>query len=146
MTTAGGRASAALLLAAWSACIWWALTSTRVSAEPWFPGSRFVFNAGHGVLFAVEALLLGACLRPRERPGTSRAWFVAALVAWLYSAALEQVQAGIPGRSASAVDLVTNAVGAFGAPWALAARPLRPGRVALVAAAALASAAVDTLL
>ena len=146
MTPAAGRATSALLLAGWSALVWWALTSQKVGAEPWFPGSRYVFNVGHGAIFAVEALLVGWCLRPRERPGTSRAWLAAALVAWAYSAVLEWRQGTIPGRSASAVDLVTNAIGAFGAPWALSTSPIRVGRVALVAGAVLLSALVDTLL
>jgi hypothetical protein len=133
-----------VLLLGWSGTIWWALTTTRMGTGSLFPGSSFVFNVGHAVIFAIEALLIGRVLQPGVRPGHGR-WLIASTLAWVYSGALEWRQGFIDGRQSSGMDLVTNAIGAFGVPWMLADREKRGGRTALVVVAALASALLDTL-
>lgn len=144
MTLAPGRLVSALLVLAWSAGIYAALTTTRLGSGSWFPGSRYVFNLGHAGLFAVEALLLGALLRPGPVARPPGPWLLAAWLALAYSGVLELVQAGIPGRHGSWADMLSNAVGAFGAPWALAAEGPTARRLGLVAVAALLAAAVAT--
>ena len=139
-----GRPLGLALLLGWSGTIWWALTTTRMGTGPLFPGSSFVFNVGHAVIFAVEALLIGRVLQPEARPGHGR-WLIASALAWTYSGALEWRQGFIEGRQSSVADLLTNAIGAFGVPWMLADREKRVGRTALVVFAALASALLDTL-
>jgi VanZ family protein len=132
------------VLLAWSAAIWWALTSTRLTDGPLFPGASFVFNVGHAVIFAVEALLIAWVLQPAARPGHGR-WLMASLLAWSYSGALEWRQGSIEGRQSSVADMLTNAIGAFGVPWMLSDPEARTRRAVLVGVAALASAMLDTL-
>ena len=144
MRLALGRPLTALLLIAWSASIWWVLTTTRVSGGPLFPGSAFVFNLGHAGLFGLQALLIGSLLRPGTIGREAAPWLAASCLALLYSCALEWRQDSIDGRSASWFDLLTNAVGAFGVPWALSQERLFNRRFWIVAATALMTAGLDT--
>jgi len=144
MSWVKGRATGLALLLVWSGAVWWGLTTTRVSEVPLFPASGFVFNVAHAVIFGVEALLVGHVLQPAARPGQGR-WLLAATLAWVYSCVLEWQQQFIDGRQASPVDLLTNAIGAFGVPWMLADRELRTRRAVWVGLGALASALFDTL-
>lgn len=144
MTGSRGRILWLILLLVWSGTIWWALTTTRVGAGPLFPGSSFVFNVGHAVIFAVEALLIAWVWEPGMRPGQGR-WMLASGLAWIYSGALEWRQGFIEGRQSSVADLVTNALGAFGVPWMLAVPEQRTRRMLLVGVGTLVSALVDTL-
>ena len=148
------RAVVTLLCAAGTGFVWMLLTSPRSPIDPFFPGAGVLFNAAHAVLFGVQALLLGLALRPGRVDVPRRGpWLLASLVALLYSGALELVQGTLPGRSASWADMLTNAVGAFGVPWALATE--RPGaapagtrlfgpRTWIVAAASLACGVLAT--
>ena len=144
MRLALGRPLTALLLVTWSASIWWVLTTTRVGTEPLFPGSAFVFNVGHAGLFGLQALLIGSLWRPGPIGRELAPWVTASCLALLYSCALEWRQDSIDGRSASWFDLLTNAVGAFGAPWALSQERLFNRRFWIVAATALGTAGLDT--
>ena len=140
-----GRPLAALLLAAWTYVLFAVLTSTKVGEAVRFPGSQFLFNAGHAGLFGLQALLVGALLRPGPVRREAGPWLVASAVALAYSGWIELVQGGIEGRSASWADLATNTVGAFGAPWALEAGAPLVKRALLVTAGVLATATVATL-
>ena len=111
-----GRPLAALLLAAWTYVLFAVLTSTKVGDAVRFPGSHFLFNAGHAGLFGLQALLVGTLLRPGPVRREAGPWLVASAVALAYSGWIELVQGGIEGRSASWADLATNTVGAFHTP------------------------------
>lgn len=132
------RAVVLALLAAWTAGIFWLLTTPRVSTAPRFWGRAYAFNLGHAVLFGVEALLVGAALRPGRVAALSGRWLAAALIATAYGALMEWLQGALTTRQPSLLDVATNAAGAFGVPWALARpRPLwrRPLLASLAAAA-----------
>ena len=76
-------------------------------------------------------------------PKARRWWLVAALVALTYSMLLEWRQLGLEHRSGSVIDLLTNAVGAFGMPWALSVeRAPWTSRTTWVVLASLATATV----
>jgi len=131
-----GRLPAAALVLVWTLAVWWLLTSTRVTEGVRFVGSGYLFNLAHVVVFGVEAVLLGVLFEPGEVRGLSGRWLLAAVLAFAYAGLLEWRQASIPGRTGSWLDMLPNAVGAFGAPWLLA-RPLpwtsRPVGVAVAA-------------
>ena len=133
------------VLVAWSAVIWWALTSTRSESGPLFPGSSFVFNLGHAFIFALEALLWGWVLRPAGRLGQAGVPVLASVLALAYAGLLEWRQGFIEGRSSSWIDMLTNAIGAFGLPWVLAGGERRRQRALWVLGLALLSALGDTL-
>ena len=59
---------------------------------------------------------------------------------------LEGKQSGIPGRAASAWDVLTDSIGALGVPWALSTGVLLSGRAVAVFVAAAAMAAAATWL
>jgi hypothetical protein len=149
-----GRPLATLLLVLWSALLWWLLTSTRVTSGVLFPGSVWFFNLGHAGVFGIHALLVALVLRAEgtedwlAHDSGGRApfprWVAAALVALAYSGVLEIRQGFIVGRSASWADMLTNGVGAFGAPWALAAEQLFSRRLAWVLSAGCVTAGVAT--
>lgn len=133
---------AALLVLGWSAMVWMVLGSDDPPVKASFPGSGLLFNAGHAALFGAEAFLLGCLVAPgRVRAPTAGRWLAVAVVAFVYSALLEWRQAGLEHRTGSVADLLTNAVGAFGMPWALSVeRAPWTSRTAWVVAASLVSA------
>lgn len=130
-------------LLVWSAAVAWLMLSRRVTDLP-LASSGYVNNLGHAVVFGVEALLLGAVLRPGPIGRPARVWAWAAAGALAYSGLLEWAQGSVAGRMSSLDDMLTNAIGAFGAPWALCAGSASVGRVALVVALAAGSAALAT--
>jgi VanZ family protein len=79
-----------------------------------------VRNFAHAVLFGIQAVLIGLALRPGPIGRPARIWLVASTLALAYGMLTEWRQASLPGRTASWIDVVTDAVGAYGAPWALA--------------------------
>lgn len=135
MTTALLSRLAALLLAVprglawippllWGGLIWWLSSRTPEG----IPGAGrvwpLVWNLGHAVLFGLLALLL-LPLAPREDGGARlgrRELAAAGLAAVLYGLVDEWRQAGVPGRDASALDLVTDAVGVACVLWIAAYR------------------------
>lgn len=137
------RALVAVLCATWTGLVGMLLTSPRSPVDPFFPGAGVLFNAAHAALFGVQALLLGLALRPGRVDAPRRGpWLAASLLAFLYSGALELVQGTLAERSASWADMLTNAVGAFGVPWALAGTELFGPRTWIVAGAALGGGAL----
>lgn len=135
MPAARLRALSAVLALLWGLLVWELCTSTRVSSGRWFWWTPWAFNLAHAPLFGVLAALLGLALRAPAQPargfrGLLRAvpdpdrergpYLLAAAAALAYGVALEWVQSGIPGRRASSLDVLLDAVGAFGVPWALA--------------------------
>ena len=109
-----------LLLVAWTILVWELLTGTRVSTEPWYPWMPYVRNFAHAVLFGVQALLIGLALRPGPVGRPVGIWLVASTLALAYGVLTEWRQSELPGRTASGLDVVTDAIGAYGTPWALA--------------------------
>lgn len=137
------RPAALLLLALWSAGVWWLLVSRDVTHLA-IAGSSYLNNLAHAVLFGVEALLLGALLAPGRVGRPRRAWLLASLLALAYSGLLEWRQGFTEGRHSSWLDMLTNTVGTFGAPACLSSWPPNAQRVAGVALLALAAAALST--
>jgi hypothetical protein len=130
----------------WSAVLWVLLLSPKVSRVAWFPGSAYLFNMAHGFVFGLEALLIGCLLRPDPQRESRLVWLCAAALALAYGGLLEWLQGFVDGRSSSTLDMVTNAVGAFGAPWALAVGTPFHRRTLIVIGAAAVSAVVATRL
>ncbi|HZL99507.1 MAG TPA: VanZ family protein [Planctomycetota bacterium] len=153
MIRLGSRGLALLLLAGWTALIWWLMIRARVPAgerQWWVHWGR---NLAHAPLFGVHAALAALALRPGAVPGPStdrarrpeqRAYLAAAAVALAYGLLVEWRQAQVPGRVASAWDVLTDAVGALGVPWALSTGALFSRRALAVFAAAAAMAAGAT--
>jgi len=151
----GSRPIALLLLVAWSGLIWWLMTRAKVTvAERWWWGP-WLRNLIHAPLFGVHAALAALTLRPGAVPGPSaeparrddrRAFLVAAAIAVAYGLLIGWKQSGIPGRAASAWDVLTDAIGALGMPWALSTGALLSGRAVAVFVAAAAMAAAATWL
>jgi hypothetical protein len=151
----GSRAAALLLLIGWTVLIWWLMTSAKVTVGArwwWAPWAR---NMIHAPLFGVHAALAALALRPGAVPGPSaepgrrlehRAYLAAVAVALVYGLLIEWKQASIPGRVASGWDLLTDAIGALGVPWALATGALFSRRAVIVFVAAAAMAAAATWL
>src|SRR5262245_54131008 len=139
MPAARLRLLAAVLAVLWAVLLWELCTSTRVTRGTWYWWTPWAFNLAHAPLFGVLAALTALALRPVGEPsglttllravpspeGAGRAAFLLAAAATvLYGAALEWVQASIPGRRADGLDVVLDAAGALGVPWALASGAL----------------------
>lgn len=146
-----------LLALAWGALIWELCTSARVSSGRWYWFMPWLFNLAHAPLFGLLAALLGLVLRPppaaagpREvlravPPPAARGPFLpAAAAALAYGVALEAVQARIPGRHASGLDVLVDAVGILGVPWALSSGAVFGRRFWPVLAAGLGASAWAT--
>jgi hypothetical protein len=159
VNTARLRLLAGVLACLWAVLIWELCTSTRVTRGTWYWWTPWAFNLAHAPLFGVLAALVGLAAAPggvtdgwrsllRAVPdpqGARRAAFVGAAVLVVgYGMLLEWVQHGIPGRRASALDVIMDAVGALGVPWALSSGALFGRRAWLVFAAAAALAAWET--
>jgi len=121
------RTLAAIALVVWTVLIWQLCTTTRVPVSGRLMVMRWLTNLTHAPMFGVWAALLAVLLRPGVVPGPDapdsrarRAFLAAAAFAILYGVLIEWRQASIPGRTASALDVVTDSVGALGVPWALA--------------------------
>ncbi|MGQ0553181.1 MAG: VanZ family protein [Planctomycetota bacterium] len=133
-----------LLLVAWSLLVWWLLTGARIriaGTRWWGP---WLTNFGHAPLFGVQAALLAVLLcRPGDAAFRGGRALLAAVLAMSYGVLLEWVQAHTPGRRASGLDALTDAVGAWGVPWALALGTWwnRRATVVLLSAALTAAAA-----
>jgi hypothetical protein len=152
------RTLALLLAAGWAVLVWTMLTSTRVSVGPWYPWMPWVWNLGHAPLFGVQAALIGLALRPGRVPGPGatdadepraahagrRAFFLGAALALVYGVLIEWRQAQVPGRHASGLDVITDAVGALGVPWALATGALFSRRALVVFLVASVAALIAT--
>lgn len=134
-----------LLLVAWTVLVWQLLTNPRVSTEPWFPWMPYVRNFGHAVLFGVQALLIGLALRPGPVGRPLAVWLAAATLALAYGGLTEWRQSALPGRTASWIDVATDAVGAYGLPWALAEGFRISGRALIVLALAVLFSVAATL-
>ncbi len=113
------RAGAALLVLGWMALIW------SVSSIEYGPGNgllgriKFLANLGHAPEFGLLALWL-VLLSPR-RDGwvvvsAARAWMLWA-VSLGYAVVDELHQRSVPGRDATAYDVLTDAVGAACVLW-----------------------------
>ncbi len=112
---------ALLLLGAWALLIW-DLSSQRapvpVGASPWW---ELASNLAHAPLFGTLTLLVAAlCLRRRDggwpRPERGRVALVLAL-ALGYGVLDELHQSRVPGRDASALDVLTDLVSAVLVLW-----------------------------
>jgi hypothetical protein len=106
--------------------------------------SGFASNAAHAPVFGVLALLAARAAEPSRR---ARA--IGLAVALLYGATDEWHQSLVPGRTPALTDWITNAIGAAGSLWLLAA-PADEGvarrRLLVVASLVLASASLATIL
>lgn len=123
--------------------IGWLMLSTKVT-QLTITQSSYMNNLGHAVVFGVEAMLLGLLWRPGLVGRPRLVWCTVGLVALAYAGLLEWRQGFVPGRTSSLVDMVTNAIGALGTPYALADGRLFCPRALAVAVAALGSAALAT--
>ncbi len=159
------RLVAVLLFLCWTAMVWELCTTARMPRLPRYVWSPWIWNLGHAPLFGGWAALLAVSLRPGVCPGPAatsaaatsavaatpavarsahdgdllrdqRIWWAAALAGVAFGALIEWRQASVPGRTASALDVVTDAVGAFGVPWALATGALFTRRTLAVFGAA----------
>lgn len=137
------RAVAVPAAAAWSVAIWRLLAGAPVVAPQWVPWERLLSNAAHAPLFGLQSLLVAHAIAPGEAGRRPRALWTAFAVATTYGLVLEGVQ-GTTGRTPSMFDAATNAVGAFGVPWALASRRVFGPRTLVVVAASLATAGLAT--
>jgi hypothetical protein len=137
------RRVTALLLVAWTLTIAWLMLSPKVQ-DLAFARSSYVNNLAHAAVFGLEALLLGLLWRPGEVGRPPAVWWAAGLLALLYAGLLEWRQMSIPGRMGSMIDMLTNAVGSLGTPYALADGRLLCPRTFGLAGAALAAAALAT--
>ena len=143
------RILALALLVGWTALIWWLMTGARVSVGERTWWGLWARNMTHAPLFGVHAALAALVVRPvageRSREGRAehRAFLVGVAVAVAYGLLVEWRQASLPRRVASGYDLLTDAVGALGVPWALATGALFSKRavVVFVLAAAVSAAA-----
>jgi hypothetical protein len=143
------RPVALALLAAWTALVLDLCLSDHVPRVPRYPWAPWVWNLGHAPLFGGWAALLAVSLRPGRCPGPApgerrehRAWLAAALAGVAFGTFVEWRQAHIPGRTASGLDVLTDAIGAFGVPWALATGALLTRRaLAVLGVASLAALA-----
>lgn len=137
------RPVAMLASVAWMAFVFALSSGPRDLLPPGWPAS-LATNAAHAAIFGVLALLAA------RAAGTGpRAQWAGFAVAVLYGATDEWHQSLVPGRTASLADLATDAVGAAGALWIVAAAPdgarVR-GRLLLTLGATLAAASVATFL
>lgn len=126
------RALPLLLPPAWMAVLWQlSATPADPAAAPWVALPPWVQNAAHVPLYAVLALAWYRALRGFASPRTAAS--LAAPAAIAYGVVDEWHQAYVPGREASAVDLVLDAAGAllavaavFGLRWLRRHRESRP--------------------
>ena len=79
------------------------------------------------------AVRAGASVAARR---DERIWVAAALAGVAFGVLIEWRQSHVPGRTASLLDVATDAAGAFGVPWALATGALLTSRTLLVFVAA----------
>jgi len=153
------RLLAGVLAVLWAALVWELCTSTRVTHGHWYWWTPWAFNLGHAPLFGMLAALLGLALAPGAVDGGWRsllralpqpdgarraAFFAVAGLAVAYGVTLEWVQSHIPGRTASGVDVLMDAIGALGVPWALSTGALFGRRAWVVFALGAALAAWET--
>lgn len=137
------RPVAMLASVAWMAFVFVLSSGPRELLPPgWL--SSLATNAGHAAIFGVLALLAA------RAAGTGpRAPWLGFAVAVFYGAADEWHQSLVPGRTASLADLATDAVGAAGALWIVAAVPgdakVRR-RLLITAVTVIAAASVATIL
>lgn len=106
------------VLLAWTpAALYMAVIWTVSSIEqPAFPVSLFPFRdkGVHATEYAVLAFLLGhACVRTFEEYPRARVALAAMFLTFLWGFLDEMHQAFVPGRSADALDLVADAIGAL---------------------------------
>lgn len=142
----------------WMLLIWW-LSSGPIDVHPPIPEMDFFWNLAHAPVFGVLAALTAVAVTPRPLPGSwpdpgRRARLVAFLLVAAWAATDELHQGRVPGRSSSPFDFATDVVGAACVLW-IAGYAGSPGAderglrrrfaigIALCAAAALASTAVD---
>lgn len=132
-------------VAAVMACLWWS-SSRSPTPSPYDPVRAYLSNAAHFVAYfglGLAAWLALPAALPARRLGAF-AWSLAVA----YGFVDEWHQSAVPGRSPSAVDLVTDALGAAFAVWFVRARfagGLADGRTGVaLALAGAASAALAT--
>jgi hypothetical protein len=153
------RAVTLALLVGWTALIWWLMTSARVSVGERSWWGMWARNLMHAPLFGVHAALAALAMRPGRVPGPvaqaardaagraeQRAFLVGVAIAVAFGVLVEWRQASIPRRVASGYDVLTDAVGALGVPWALATGALVSKRAVVVFLVALAVSAAGTYL
>jgi len=133
------RPIALLAAIGWMGAIF-ALSSGRRDLLPAGILGVFVSNAAHAPIFGLLALLAG-------RASGSTA--IGLAIAILYSITDECHQAFVPGRSASVLDVATDAVGAGAAAWLFATNgrlpePIARRRIAATALAIVAAAGLAT--
>ncbi|HVS18020.1 MAG TPA: VanZ family protein [Planctomycetota bacterium] len=112
------RAAALVAALAWMGAIR-ALSSLPGDSLGLAPALGYVFNLGHAVLYGVLAACWILCL-PRERgwPRLGARESLGVFAATLCFALLdERLQGAVPGRTVSAWDLWTDAVGAAAMLW-----------------------------
>lgn len=147
------------LFAGWTALIWWLMTRAHVSVGERAWWGLWARNLVHAPLFGVHAALAALLVRPGRVPGPvpgpargaegraeHRAFLAGAAVAVAYGLLVEWRQATIPRRAASGWDLLTDAVGALGVPWALATGALVSRRAVVVLLVAIVASAAATYL
>ena len=130
-------------VAAGMALLWWSSARTPQPA-PYNPVWSYVGNAAHFVAFAG---LAAACwLAMPAQLAVARIDTSAWLLAVGYGLVDEWHQSWIPGRHASAVDLVTDAMGAAFAVWFVRGRVARRGTPWSIGAALVACGAASAAL
>jgi hypothetical protein len=148
------RPVAAALLLLWTAVVWKLCTADHVPLGPRYPWSPWLWNLGHAPLFGLWAALVALVVKPGRVAGPAqrvggngagRVWLLAASAGVLFGLLVEWRQAYIPGRTASALDVLTDAIGAFGVPWALATGALFSWRAVAVFVTAAAAALIATV-
>lgn len=141
MIRLGSRSAALALWLAWTGLIWWLMTGAKVTVGEHVWWGHWARNLIHAPLFGLHAALAALVLRPGAVPGPSaeaarrpehRAYLLAVAVALTYGLLIEWRQAHIPGRTSSSWDLLTDAIGALGVPWALSTGALVTGRAMVV--------------
>jgi hypothetical protein len=133
------RPIASIAALAWMGVIF-ALSSGRRDLLPSGTFGVYLSNAAHAPIFGLLALLAGRALG-------STALGLAVAIA--YAIIDECHQAFVPGRSASVLDLATDAVGAGAAVWLVATggrlpEPVARRRIAVAALATVAAAGLAT--
>ncbi len=88
-------------------------SSSETALPSWLPPlvEAALDKIVHGLLFFVQAALLGRALVDRALPVVTR--WTATVVATVYGGALELLQAGIDGRGLEGADAAANALGAI---------------------------------
>jgi VanZ family protein len=134
-----------LLAAGWVALLWHLSSKTPAEIEPGLPVGSYAWNLAHAPAYAALATWLALAARRR---GTSvapagRTAAVIVIACLVYAIADEVHQGFVPGRDASALDVLTDLAGAASAVACLraAADRARFARACLLALAACASSA-----